>query len=779
MTRQRTFLWGLRVCVVLLLPAMWIGFSSTGRGGRPDFTASVTPATATVRTHGTWTVRLLGEADSVSSGATIKYRFIKGFGEPQNSDSLRQNFVAARTDNPRAQVAITSLERSDAAITWDWDRNAWIITVKVLAGTLRRGDTIELIYGANPPRGRMSAPPSAFVDTMSIAYDLTGSGAFQEVLAPPALRVAPGEPQQMAAYLPSQIMAGEPARLRVVILDENFNLVPEVMAKLSLSTDDPEASLLSSVSLTLTDSGRLDIPLTFMSAGTHRVAVRAQLLNRGAYLTAESNPVRVTAAPPPYRIFWGDLHSHTRISHDGHGTGSFAKARDVAGLDFYALTDHTSSDFGEQGGITAAEWQEIKAQVVKYNQPGTFVTLLGYEYSRLAPSGHHNVYFNGSDETLAQLPLYRDQMRGEIQDLWHRLESVLPPGVEFLTVPHHSGIMWSSTSNSAISFGPGYGHRFYRPLIEIYSSHGQSEIYAPAHPLAYERLQEEGRSSTPGPHYAQDAWAAGEVLGTIASSDDHSARPGLPFRGLTAVMAGELTRDAVFQALRQRRVYATTGQRMLLDFTIAGHMMGARLEMPLGTFPAITAEVAGTDSIAFMEVLKWNMKNGRWHDGHPQFEVIRHWPGEGLQLQRTFVDSSYAGDAIYYLRVQQQNEIYDVARRLYRPVWAWSSPIWVMAPNPLDTTEQQAPPRALQLRATYPNPAHGHAQINFYLPAGGRATLRLFDTLGREVAVVFDSFEAEGWYSTRLDTQALANGLYFLRLQAGGSVLVRRLLVMK
>ncbi|MDZ7266539.1 MAG: DUF3604 domain-containing protein [candidate division KSB1 bacterium] len=779
MTRQRAYLWGMRFCAALLLLAVWIGLSTTGRSGGPDFTATVEPTTAIAKSRDTWTVRLRVETDSVRTGATIKCRFIKGFGEPQNSDSLRRNYVAVRTTNPGARVAITSLERSDAALVWDWDRNAWIVTVKVTAGSLRRGDMIELIYGANRPHGRMSAPPSAFVDTMNIAYDLNGSGVFQEILSPPVLHVKPGMPHQLAAYLPSQAVVGEAIRLRVVILDEEFNLVPEATARLFLSTGDAQAHLLSSTSLTLTDSGRLDIPVTFMSTGTHRVNVQAQLLNSDTQLVTESNPVRVTATAPPYRIFWGDLHSHSRISHDGHGTGSFAKARDVAGLDFYAPTEHTSTDYADLIGITPAEWQEIKAQVVKYNQPGSFVTLLGYEYSRLAPSGHHNVYFNGTDAALAQLPLYQEQLLGEVQELWRRLERVLPPGVEFLTVPHHTGIMWSPASNSAVSFGPGFGHRYYRPLIEIYSSHGQSELYAPDHPLAYEKLQKEGRASMPGPHYAQDAWAAGEVLGSIASSDDHSARPGLPFRGLTAVLAPELTRDAIFQALRQRRVYATTGQRLLLDFTIADRMMGSRLEMPPGTFPLITAEVIGTDSIAFMEVLKWNMTRGRWHNGHPVFEVIRHWPGEGLQMKRTVVDSSYAGDTVYYLRVKQHNEVYDMSRQLNRQVWAWSSPIWVMAPNPLDTTHQQVPPRELRLSASYPNPNRGQTQINFYLPVAGRATLRLFDTLGREVAVMFDGVESEGWYATRLDTQALANGLYFLRLQAAGRVLVQRLLVMK
>ncbi|MCL4704797.1 DUF3604 domain-containing protein [bacterium] len=780
MTSKTRTLWGLRLFTLLLLLAAWMGMYATGKSRRIDFDATLEPNIATARVSGTWAVKLVIGVDSLQTGAAVKYRFVKGFDKPQNADSLKANFITVRSNSSTGKVAITTIDNRDSSTNWDWDRNAWIVTVSVTAGRLLRGEEIVLTYGANPPHGRMFAPPSAFVDTMRIAYDLTGAGSFQELLAPPAIIVSAGLPQQLVAYLPSQAVAGLETRLRVRVLDANHNLASTVTGNLFLSTSDTMANLASAATMVSGDNGSLEFPVTFGNPGVHRVQVRLQLADTGVWLEATSNPVTVSVAPLPLQTFWGDLHSHSRISHDGHGTGAFEKAREVAALDFYALTDHTSNDFSPQGGINETEWRQIKNDVITYHEPGTFVTFLGYEYSRLAPSGHHNIYFNAPDDVLASLPLYRDQLKGEIQDMWRMLANTLPAGVEFLTAPHHSGIMWSPASNSGVSFGPGFGHRLYRPLIEIYSIHGQSEMYAPQHPLAYEKLDIKGdRYSSSGPHYAQDAWAAGEILGAIASSDDHSATPGLPFRGLTAVFATELTRDAVFAALQQRRVYATTGQRMLLSFTIADHMMGERFEFPVGEFPRIVAEVHGTDEIEFMEILKWDLVHGRRQNGHPVFEVIRHLPASDLHVQLAMADSSYAGDAVYYLRVKQKNDVYDFARRLHRQVWAWSSPIWVMAPNPLDTTEQHRLPRALQLDESYPNPSRGEMQIGFYLPASGRTVLKLYDMLGREVATFFDRFEFEGRHSIHLKTPELANGVYFLRLQSGQQILQKKFLLIK
>jgi len=338
---------------------------------------------------------------------------------------------------------------------------------------------------------------------------------------------------------------------------------------------------------------------------------------------------------------------------------------------------------------------------------------------------------------------------------------------------------WSPSSESAVSFGPGFGDPRYRNLIEIYSAHGQSETYDPSHALSYESLfSRKGRSSVPGPHYAQDAWAAGEILGTIASSDDHSSRPGLSYRGLSAVLANELTRDAIFNALKERRTYGTTGQRILLSFKIENQMMGSRVRIPKGEFPHVEVAVYGTDDLEYLEVLKWDNEKGRWRDGHPVFETIRWLEGSGMHLAEAFTDSTYAGDSMYYVRAKQKNDIHDVDRKLDRQVWAWSSPIWV-SDSLLLAGDNPGKVDHLRLRRSFPNPAKGMVSIRFYLPVDGEVSLELFDVLGHKVTSFFNEHQLSGWHTTHISTATLANGVYFLRLKSGNQVTSKKLLLLK
>src|SRR5205085_6923677 len=65
-----------------------------------------------------------------------------------------------------------------------------------------------------------------------------------------------------------------------------------------------------------------------------------------------------------------------------------------------------------------------------------------------------------------------------------------------------------------------------------------------------------------------------------------------------------LTRDAIFDALRHRRCYALTGDRIVLDFSINGKIMGG--EMPWTRARKIEAAVTGWDQVDRVEVLKNN-----------------------------------------------------------------------------------------------------------------------------------------------------------------------------
>src|SRR6185503_6082961 len=78
----------------------------------------------------------------------------------------------------------------------------------------------------------------------------------------------------------------------------------------------------------------------------------------------------------------------------------------------------------------------------------------------------------------------------------------------------------------------------------------------------------------------------GAIFGLSAGSDDHTARPGMSHAprghfamggGLTAVLAPEKSREALWEAIKARRTYATTGARMLLD--VKARMGGATASM--------------------------------------------------------------------------------------------------------------------------------------------------------------------------------------------------------
>jgi hypothetical protein len=63
-----------------------------------------------------------------------------------------------------------------------------------------------------------------------------------------------------------------------------------------------------------------------------------------------------------------------------------------------------------------------------------------------------------------------------------------------------------------------------------------------------------------------------------------------------------LTRESIFASLYGRRVYATTGARILLDFTIDGHPMGSDV-VCLGA-PTIQVDVVGTAPLAVVQVFR-------------------------------------------------------------------------------------------------------------------------------------------------------------------------------
>ncbi len=627
--------------------------------------ADVFPFAGVSGEHGTWTVTYTAGEGGIATGGGLRVQLPDSWhagarnsaNRLQASDPGAAHFVSSRASRPGVELeTVVESERENVLVKHPkrsldgrFERYVFVVRVRVTAGRLEPGDRISVVYGdrRGGGPGLRAAAIATSPEPILVAVDGTGTGAFRLVEDPPHIVSLPGSGVELFVRGPTDAVAGVASRLLVTILDDQRNPVAHA-AEVLLETVAGDAALAGRVRVEPA-RGFAEIEYVPRAAGVLRVRAVWPEGGLETGLETMSNPIVVHATAPRQRVFWGDLHSHTRFSWDGVGDRAFEYARNASGLDFYAMTDHVMAPV-EDGrvlrGLCRELWEEYSALTERHHEPGRFVTLHGYECSFGRPWGHHNVYFRGRPEVAPMVYPGKETL----PDLWKLLRAG-----DALTIPHHTGKFPAGVDLSTHDEG-------LRRNFEIYSGHGLSEARAPGHPLSFENsLFTAASRSLAGPSFAQDAWQAGLRLSTIASSDDHRSQPGSPHWGLVAVRAPELTRDAIFQALHDRRTYATTGSRIVLDFTVDGEGMGGLVVVD-GP-PRVAVSAHGTDTIALVEVLRYRPEDKR-------FDVVRTWRPGTIDFTGRFVDEGHRRGAVYYARLRQSNTVRG------RVVMAWSSPIW-------------------------------------------------------------------------------------------------------
>ena len=208
-------------------------------------------------------------------------------------------------------------------------------------------------------------------------------------------------------------------------------------------------------------------------------------------------------------------------------------------------------------------------------------------------------------------------------------------------------------------------------LLEVYSCWGNRESWSGRNPDI--RLDRHPRRTV------QSVLATGVVAGVGAGSNSRlgigtdavRAEAGRGYRaGLTAVKAAEPSQDGIFGALRQRRCYATTGHRTLVDFSIDGQEMGSIVEISESNRGLIqerhvSAQIYGTSEVDRIEIVRNNVEicTYRGDDVDVAFDWVDQQDLTRIVLQREV--RGRAQSCYYYLRITQvDGEI------------AWTSPIW-------------------------------------------------------------------------------------------------------
>lgn len=96
----------------------------------------------------------------------------------------------------------------------------------------------------------------------------------------------------------------------------------------------------------------------------------------------------------------------------------------------------------------------------------------------------------------------------------------------------------------------------------------------------------------------------------------------------------------------------------------------------------------------------------------------------------------------------------------------------------------EALPKTPELQSNYPNPFNASTVIAYTLTAGARVKIEIFDILGRRVSTLVDEPQTAGlhqiiWNGTDTNGRALASGVYFYRLSAGGSSQAKKMVLLK
>ncbi|HET6557534.1 MAG TPA: T9SS type A sorting domain-containing protein, partial [Prolixibacteraceae bacterium] len=108
--------------------------------------------------------------------------------------------------------------------------------------------------------------------------------------------------------------------------------------------------------------------------------------------------------------------------------------------------------------------------------------------------------------------------------------------------------------------------------------------------------------------------------------------------------------------------------------------------------------------------------------------------------------------------------------------WALDTTITVI-PTRAETLDLL--PLANHMDQNYPNPFSNLTIIKWQLERGCRATLSIYDMLGRKVTTLLDEYRSAGKYETSIHAATLTKGIYFYQLKAGKFIQTRKMIVVK
>lgn len=466
----------------------------------------------------------------IDDTGTIKivHRFASDMGRPQFDEPSAPNFTSVEASNG----AVLAVRYDGKQNIRPWDKTLFI---RVVRGFLREGDQIIIRFG-DPRQGSPGMRMQTFCEStfeFKVLVDAFATYEFTELPQSPEIAVVPDVPSMWKAVLPTLRRAGQPFRLCLKGEDKWGNPSDKCDQTLVLRASPAIDRMPESVHLKPGNFSSVIEGLCAEEPGDYSVDV---LDGQGALL-ARSNCMRIVADTPLVH-YWGDLHGQ---SEETIGTNSardfFAFARDKAFLD---ACSHQGNDFQ----ITTPFWEHLNVLSKEFNEDDQFIVFPGYEWSgNTGLGGDRNVLYMNEDR---QIHRSSHALVEDLSDLETDANSAKDL---FEALRGEDCVVFAHIGGRYADIKMAHDIRLER-AVEVHSAWG-----------TFEWLIEDGLEQ-------------GYRVGIVSNSDGHKGRPGASFPGattfgayggLTCMLATELTRAGLIDALRRRHHYGTTGCRMVLD----------------------------------------------------------------------------------------------------------------------------------------------------------------------------------------------------------------------
>jgi hypothetical protein len=383
-----------------------------------------------------------------------------------------------------------------------------------------------------------------------------------------------------------------------------------------------------------------------------------------AYLTgAPATVTATTTTPPPvsagsYRFYRGNLHGHSSYS-DGNKDSStsgaltpaddYALGRQAQQFDFMGISEHNHN----QAGMELASYAKGLQQADVANDEGRFVTLYGMEWGTISGGGHVVVY--GYPRLIGWEPNNYDVYvaKGDYSG---------PQGL-FATVAQQPGAIAYLAHPATTDYNGLFSNALNPVTADLLVGSAMRSGPAFSQNITY--------SNPPSSTYEarfKDALKLGYHVAPTVDHDTHYSVFGRSTPGRLVLLAAELTRPALLDALQQRRFYASDDFNTEVTLTAAGLPMGS-VTSKAG---APTLVISANDPDANDAVATIELYSGIPGSGTPA-ALLTSSSGNGTL---TYTDPIADQATYYYYAVITQADGDKM----------WTAPIWYTRNDALEAT---------------------------------------------------------------------------------------------